>query len=153
MSLPYDLFPFNGHLSLSMHAKFHLALAAPSQGREGVCPSVALLLVMLRGSRQDAAPAYRGSTQTDPAQPSTSPEASLRSFPNSTHSAMDAEFIPAPISSHSASVQQMLMSCICSEKEIMGKQGTLERRGFDLFSLISSLNSPYQYFSLSAKVL
>lgn len=76
----------------------------------------------------------------------------LNSFPSSTHSLMDAAFPPAPISSHSASDQQMLMVCICFENEILGKKGTLERRSFDLFSLISfSLNSPYQYFLLSAK--
>lgn len=94
------------------------------------------------------------SGQTDPAQPSTSPVVSLRSFPRSTHSVMDAAFPPAPISSHSASDQQMLMACICFENEILDKKGTLEGKGFDLFSLIFfSLNSPYQYFSLSAKGL
>lgn len=33
VSLPYNFFPFKGHISLPVCAKFHLALEAPSQGR------------------------------------------------------------------------------------------------------------------------
>lgn len=133
-------FPFNGHLSLSVHAKFHLALTAPSQGRvdrgERTNPSVALLVRMLRGSRQDAAAACRGSIparQTLHSPPSTSPEVCLRSFPSSTHSVMDAAF-PSP------HILPQTSKCSWHASILkVSKKGALERRGFDVFSLISFL--------------
>lgn len=103
-----SFFPFKGHLSLCVCAKFHLALEAPSQGRgDGERGGMSLGGI----TSHDAERLQAGCSsclqrqhpgQTDPAQPSTSPEVSFRSFPISTHSMVGAAFPSPPILPHTS---------------------------------------------------